>query len=218
MFEGKKPIEWAKVAQYVGLPGRENCGACHFYGGGGVATEVDWDWRSAGKTRNGQGYKEKNYTQGDGKHRATYKSIKGSFKWGEDLVPHYAWFDGQTVYKTIESKLDPSNSPINMNAFKGAADDPNSRIWPFKRMHTIQPYDKGNNTLVYMHLWGDDDDSYWGNYDFGRAIKVGMEKYNIPIAASMVLWKLTPTGRSRTWWPPRNLPLSVMPVMRKKAV
>jgi hypothetical protein len=31
-----------------------------------------------------------------------------------------------------------------------------------------------------MHLWGDDDDSYWGNYDFGRAIKVGMEKNNIP--------------------------------------
>ena len=290
MFEGKEPIEWAKVAQSVGLPGRENCGACHFYGGGGdgvkhgdldsslknppreldvhmdakgadfacskchvsrkhiwagsrynvvardtggtgkagmrrdvatceschddsphpqngvtgiklnehvdrvacqtchiptiarggVATEIDWDWRTAGKTRNGQGYKEKNYTQGDGKHRATYKSIKGSFKWGEDLVPHYAWFDGQMIYKTIESKLDPSNAPIDINTFKGSADDPDSRIWPFKRMHTIQPYDKGNNTLVYMHLWGDDKDSYWGNYDFGRAIKMGMEKNNIP--------------------------------------
>jgi len=290
MFEGKEPIEWAKVAQSVGLPGRENCGACHFYGGGGdgvkhgdldsslknppreldvhmatkgadfacsechvsrkhiwpgsrynviardtggtgkagmrrdvatceschddsphpqngvtgiklnehvdrvacqtchiptiarggVATEIDWDWRTAGKTRNGQGYKEKNYTQGDGKHRATYKSIKGSFIWGEDLVPHYAWFDGQMIYKTIESKLDPSNAPIDINTFKGSVDDPDSRIWPFKRMHTIQPYDKGNNTLVYMHLWGDDKDSYWGNYDFGRAIKAGMEKNNIP--------------------------------------
>jgi octaheme c-type cytochrome (tetrathionate reductase family) len=35
MFEGKTPIAWARVAQSVGLPGRENCGACHFYGGGG---------------------------------------------------------------------------------------------------------------------------------------------------------------------------------------
>lgn len=35
MFEGKQPIQWSKVAQNVGLPARENCGGCHFYGGGG---------------------------------------------------------------------------------------------------------------------------------------------------------------------------------------
>jgi hypothetical protein len=47
-------------------------------------------------------------------------------------------------------------------------------------MHTIQPYDKGNNTLVYMHLWGDDNDAFWGNYDFGNAIRAGMEKNGKP--------------------------------------
>jgi octaheme c-type cytochrome (tetrathionate reductase family) len=290
MFEGKKPIQWAKVAQSVGLPGRENCGACHFYGGGGdgvkhgdlssslvhpdrsldvhmaadglnfscttchvtrkhlwagsrynviahdtegtgkpglrrdvatceschgdaphaastlvglklnhhvsrvacqtchiptiarggVATMVDWDWRTAGKTKNGEGYKEKKYTQGNGKHRATYKSIKGNFEYREDFPPYYAWFDGRMRYTTIETKLDPASGMVEMNSFEGAADDPASRIWPFKRMHTIQPYDKGNNTLVYMHLWGDDEDAYWGNYDFARAIRVGMEKHGIP--------------------------------------
>ena len=35
MFEGRDPINFAKVAQHVGLPGRENCGTCHFNGGGG---------------------------------------------------------------------------------------------------------------------------------------------------------------------------------------
>jgi len=35
MFEGKKPIQWEKVAQSVRMPGRNNCGMCHFYGGGG---------------------------------------------------------------------------------------------------------------------------------------------------------------------------------------
>ncbi|MCG8428518.1 MAG: cytochrome C, partial [Chromatiales bacterium] len=35
MFKDKKPIQWDKVAQSVGKPGRENCGSCHFYGGGG---------------------------------------------------------------------------------------------------------------------------------------------------------------------------------------
>ena len=47
-------------------------------------------------------------------------------------------------------------------------------------MHTVQPYDKINNTLVYMHLWGDDKDAYWGNYDLGRAIAVGMQKNEMP--------------------------------------
>ena len=290
MFKGKKPIDLVKVAQNIGLPGRENCGSCHFYGGGGdgvkhgdldsslkkpnkqldvhmdaeglnfactechvsnkhiwagsrynviardsggtgkpgirrdvatceschddtphsgnnleaiklnqhvekiacqtchiptiarggVATKTDWDWRTAGKTIDGEGYKEKKYTQGDGKHRATYKSIKGSFKYAENLVPYYDWFDGQMIYTTIETVFNPSNGPVEINGFKGSAGDGKSRIWPFKRMHTVQPYDKGNNTLVYMHLWGDDKNAYWGNYDFGNAIRAGMEKNNIP--------------------------------------
>jgi hypothetical protein len=62
----------------------------------------------------------------------------------------------------------------------GSADDPNSRIWPFKRMHTVQPYDKVNNTLVYTYLWGDDTEAYWGNYDFGKAIKHAMDEFKLP--------------------------------------
>lgn len=290
MFEGKQAIDLASVAQSAGLPGRENCGGCHFYGGGGdgvkhgdldsslirpdhkldvhmdaeglnfactachvtskhvwagsrydmiahdtggtgkpgqrrdvatceschgdaphdsselegiklnnhvdriacqtchipymarggVATKTDWDWRTAGKTKDGQGYKEKNYTQGNGEHRATYKSIKGSFEYGENLVPHYDWFDGQMIYTTIDTKFDPSKGPIDINHFEGSADDPDSRIWPFKQMHTVQPFDKGNNTLVYMHLWGKDENAFWGNYDFAKAIETGMQKNDLP--------------------------------------
>ncbi|WP_289682178.1 tetrathionate reductase family octaheme c-type cytochrome [Candidatus Venteria ishoeyi] len=290
MFEGKQPIQWSKVAQSSGLPARENCGGCHFYGGGGdgvkhgdldsslihpdkkldvhmdeaglnftctnchvtkkhiwagsrydvlakdtegtgkpgqrrdvatceschglqphpnnslssiklnnhtdriacqtchiptiarggVATKTDWDWRTAGKTKNGEGYKEKNYTQGNGEHRATYKSIKGDFKYAENLVPHYAWFNGQMDYTTIDTKFDPAKESVNINRYVGSASDGQSRIWPFKQMRTVQPYDKGNNTLVYMHLWGNDENAYWGNYDFGKAIKAGMEKNNLP--------------------------------------
>ncbi len=290
MFEGKQPIQWAKVAQSVELPSRSNCGTCHFYGGGGdgvkhgdldsslkhpdhaldvhmdgeglnfsciechkgeghkwsgsrynmiardqegigkpgmqrqvatceschgnsphpgvsvksiklnghtdrvacqtchiptfarggVATKIDWDWRTAGKLKDGEGFKLKEYTQGNGEHRATYKSIKGDFKYDENVVPLYAWFNGVMDYTTIDTKFDPSTGSIPINSFKGSFDDPNSRIWPFKRMHTVQPFDKGNKTLVYMHLWGEDQDAFWGNYDFGRAIKVGMQKNGKP--------------------------------------
>jgi octaheme c-type cytochrome (tetrathionate reductase family) len=307
MFEGKPPIDWALVAQNVGLPGRDNCGSCHFYGGGGdgvkhgdmdsslkrpakaldvhmdadgldfactechrserhlitgsrydmiardrqgtgkpgqrrdvatceschgstphansgltgiklndhvarvacqtchipafarggVATKTDWDWRTAGRTKDGIGFHEEGYVQGNGTHRATYKSIKGSFQWDEAVVPHYAWFDGVMNYTTIDTRFDPAKGPIEVNGFEGSAADPNSRIWPFKRMHTVQPYDKGNDTLVYMHLWGDDDAAFWGNYDFGRAIQAGMERSNLPYSGeygfieTLSFWPIT---------------------------
>ena len=48
MFEGKQPIKWTKVAQNVGLPARENCGGCHFYGGGGDGVKHgDLDFKTA---------------------------------------------------------------------------------------------------------------------------------------------------------------------------
>ncbi len=291
MFEGMKPIDWTKVAQSVAKPSRQNCGQCHFFGGGadnvkhgdlssvllnppksvdvhmdakglnfscttchvgeghnwagsryqmtvqdekaahhkpgmpretatcvschsekphpvdgvvgiklnshtqkvacetchipsfargGVATITHWNWRSMGDLKDGEGYKIKGYTQGDGHHRATYKSIKGNFIYGENVKPVYRWFDGTMTYTTIDTKFDPSQAPIELNGFGGAHDDPDSRIYPFKRMNTIQPYDKGNNTLVYMYLWGDDKDALWGNYDLQRAITAGMSKQGKP--------------------------------------
>ena len=294
MFEGKKAIDFAKVAQSVGLPARENCGSCHYFGGGGdgvkhgdldtslthasktldvhmdekglnfactmchvthlhqvsgsryntvakdtggtgkpgirreaatceschsnaphakstiigiklndhtanvacqtchipamarggVATKVDWDWRTAGAVdKNGNGYKVDGYVQGNGENRDTYKSIKGTFQYSENVIPEYRWFNGTVNYLTVDSHFDPSKEPIEINALNGSNNDPDARIWPFKRMHTVQPYDKVNNTLVYMHLWGndpDDKDAYWGNYDMGRAIAFGMKQFNKP--------------------------------------
>jgi octaheme c-type cytochrome (tetrathionate reductase family) len=290
MFEGKKPIDLAQVAQGVVLPQRQNCGGCHFYGGGGdnvkhgdlssaliapsrdldvhmaadgpnfactachvtkhhvwagsryqirakdtegqgkpgqrrdvatceschgtaphpndsvaqvklnghvdkiacqtchipafarggVATETDWDWRTAGKLKNGVGYHEEGYTQGNGQHRYTYKSIKGNFSYGENLTPLYAWFDGQMRYTTVDTKFDANQQPVPINTFSGARDNPSARIWPFKRMRTWQPFDKGYGTLVYTFLWGDDPDAFWGNYDMDRAVARGMKDFGLP--------------------------------------
>lgn len=157
------------------------CETCHIaeFARGGVATKVDWDWRTAGKLKDGEGFKLEGYTQGDGKHRYTYKSIKGDFKYDENVIPTYRWFNGVSTFTTIDTIFDPSK-PVDINYLEGSSDDPESRIWPFKKMHTIQPYDKGNNTLVYMQLWGNNLNSFWGNYDFGRAIEAGMEKDDIP--------------------------------------
>ncbi len=158
------------------------CQTCHIpeFARGGVATITDWDWRTAGKTRNGEGYHEEGYAQGNGEERYTYKSIKGSFTYGENVVPLYRWFNGQMRYTTVDTKFDVNQQPIDINSFTGSREDGDSRIWPFKRMHTWQPADIGNGTLVYTHLWGDDDDAYWGNYDMGKAIAHGMKEFGIP--------------------------------------
>lgn len=174
------------------------CQTCHIptFARGGVATIVNWDWTTAGRVDDkGLGYKIEGYIQANGHERPTYKSIKGSFEYGENVVPTYRWFDGQMEYTTIDRKFDPAAQPIDINGFKGAYDDPKSRIWPFKKMHTTQPYDKGNNTLVYMHLWGDDDKAFWGNYDFDKAIAEGMQKNELPYSGEHGFVE------TLSWWP-----------------
>lgn len=173
------------------------CQTCHIpeFARGGVATMTDWDWRTAGKlNEKGEGYYEKNYTQSNGAHRKTYKSIKGSFKFAENVVPEYRWFDGQMDYTTIDRVFDPAKT-VDINGFKGSYQDEKSRIWPFKRMHTIMPYDAGRNTLVYTHLWGEDDSAYWGNYDMLKAVAAGMKENNMPFSGKLGYVD------TYSWWP-----------------
>lgn len=161
---------------------RVACQTCHIpeFSRGGIATKTLWDWSKGGKMKDGKPYSISGYTQGDGKHRHTYASIKGEFEWGENVVPYYDWFDGVMKYSTVETKIDPTKAPIDLNHFEGAPDNRDSRIWPFKRMHTVQAYDTKYNNLVYTHVWGNDDSSYWGNYDWKKAIDEGMKHADVP--------------------------------------
>jgi len=172
------------------------CETCHIpaFARGGVATKIFWDWSKAGKLKNGKPYKEGGYTQGNGKERETYMTLEGSLKYGENIRPTYRWFNGVMRYVTIATKIDPSR-PVQINSFSGSYDDPGARIYPFKRMQTIQPYDKGNKTLVYPHLWGDDPDAFWGNFDMGRAVARGMKDAGRPYSGQLGY------VRSQSWWP-----------------
>jgi octaheme c-type cytochrome (tetrathionate reductase family) len=163
------------------------CQTCHVpeFARGGVATIVDWDWRTAGRTKDGVGYHEHGYTQGNGQERYTYKSIKGSFTYAEDVIPEYGWFNGQMRYTTVDTQFDIDAQPIAINAYLGDPADGESRIWPFKRMHTWQPFDVGNRTLVYTHLWGDDNTAYWGNYDMAASVERGMKDFGLPYSGEL---------------------------------
>jgi octaheme c-type cytochrome (tetrathionate reductase family) len=148
------------------------CVTCHipYYARGGKPTKIWWDWSTAGKkTQDGKEIKTK-----DARGYLTYVTKKGSFDWGENLVPEYAWYSGNIRYKQLDEKIDPTGV-VAINTFEGSYEDPNARIWPFKVMRGKQVYDKGNNTLVLSHLFGKDPDAFWRSYDWNRAIQSAMQ-------------------------------------------
>lgn len=152
------------------------CQTCHIpsFARGGVATKTVWDWSTAGRLKDGKPFSEEGYTQGNGAHLHTYMSTKGDFAWGEDVVPHYRWFDGQVRYTTSDEIIDPSRH-VEINRVVGDRADGRSRIWPFKRMEGRQAYDAGHNRLAYSHVWGPGTETaFWSNFDWGKAISAGM--------------------------------------------
>lgn len=153
------------------------CQSCHIpsFARGGVATKMWWDWSEAGKLRDGRPYSEEGHEESDGDRRDTYLSTKGAFRWGENVTPFYAWFDGQMRYTTGEMEIDPERV-VEINRIGGGRDDPASRIWPFKVMEGRQAYDVGTKRLAYTHVWGPaTDTAFWTNFDWDRAIAAGME-------------------------------------------
>lgn len=147
------------------------CQTCHIpeFARGGVATKTLWDWSTAGKLKDGKPFSIK-----DDHGHAIYLSTKGDFKYEENVQPHYAWFNGDYTFKLLEDKIDPTQ-PVELNALHGAPDDGKSRIWPFKRMETRQPYDTESNQLVYNHVFGKDDTALWTNFDWTKSIQAAMD-------------------------------------------
>ncbi|TCP42184.1 tetrathionate reductase family octaheme c-type cytochrome [Rhodovulum marinum] len=157
---------------------RVACQTCHIpsFARGGIATKTRWDWSTAGKMdEHGHPLHLNEYTQGDGKELHTYLATKGDFEYGENVVPYYAWFNGQVEYTATDQVIDPTQV-VEINRIEGSPDDGRSRIWPFKRMEGRQAYDSGLNHLVYSNVWGPTTDTaYWTNFDWAKAIEAGMK-------------------------------------------
>ena len=147
------------------------CQTCHIpeFARGGVATKTLWDWSTAGKLKDGKPYSIK-----DDHGHAIYLSTKGDFKYEENVRPHYAWFNGTYSYKTLDDKIDPTNV-VELNALHGSPEDGKSRIWPFKRMHSRQPFDAAKNQLVFNHVFGKDDTALWTNFDWSKSVPAAMD-------------------------------------------
>ncbi|MEI7842975.1 MAG: tetrathionate reductase family octaheme c-type cytochrome [Gallionellaceae bacterium] len=139
------------------------------------ATKMSWDWSTAGQlTPEGKPISKKD----SGGHNA-YDSKKGDFTWEDHVIPDYIWFNGKVNYTLRETKLDPTQV-IKINSFEGSPEDGKSLIWPVKIFHGKQPYDTVSNTLLVPHTFGDDDSSYWSNFDWEKSLEAGMKAANVP--------------------------------------
>jgi octaheme c-type cytochrome (tetrathionate reductase family) len=156
---------------------RVACQTCHIpeFARGGIPTKTLWDWSTAGKRdENGKGL----FIKDDHGH-LSYSADKGDFEYGENVRPTYKWYNGVVHQVAITDKIDDSKI-LELNRVEGSASDPSARIWPFKVMVGKQPYDPVNKTLVVNHVYGKDDAAFWGNWDYEKSIKFGMEYAGLP--------------------------------------
>ena len=160
---------------------RVACETCHIptFARGGVATKVSWDWRTAGRLKDGQGFKLEGYTQGDGKHRHTYKSIKGRLRVCRERQADLCLVQRRGRLHNHRHQVRRHSQPLIINRPRGSADD-RMRASGRSSGCTVQPHDKATRRWSTCTCGVTIPDAFWGNYDFQRAITRGMAEDNIP--------------------------------------
>jgi octaheme c-type cytochrome (tetrathionate reductase family) len=161
---------------------RVACQTCHIpeYARGGNATKMFWDWSQAGELNEDGTIK---LIKDPDTGHLIYDSRKGSFEYGENVVPEYIWFNGEVQYTLVNDKFDPDETVV-INPPQGSIDDAEARIWPMKVFDAVQPYDSINNNLVIPHLFGKDDAAYWKSFEWETALEAGMAYAGEPYSGS----------------------------------
>jgi octaheme c-type cytochrome (tetrathionate reductase family) len=177
---GQAPHKVVKLNEHTA---KIACQTCHIpaFARGGVPTKMSWDWSTAGKL----GPDGKFQTLRDENDYDTYMTIKGDFKWAENVKPQYIWMNGVNRYTLSTDKLEKANQPIKINNYEGSATDGKSMIWPIKLFTGKQQYDPVNKTLVITHLAGNDGTAFWKNLNWEKAVTEGMAKGGVKFSGKV---------------------------------
>jgi octaheme c-type cytochrome (tetrathionate reductase family) len=157
------------------------CQTCHIPTYAKVnSTKLHWDWSTAGRLRDGKPYEEKDALGDD-----VYMSIKGSFEWGRNVKPEYAWFNGTATHYLLGDRVE--TTPVRINRLFGSYDDPDAKIIPVKIHRARQPFDEVNRTLVQPKLAGirEGDGALWRDFDWQAAAREGMKLVDLPYSGKL---------------------------------
>ncbi len=155
------------------------CQTCHIPTYAKVnPTKLRWDWSTAGRLRDGKPYEEKDKDGVD-----TYMSIKGSFIWGKNIQPEYAWSNGTASHYLLGDKVEPGKV-VKMNELFGSYADPEAKIIPVKIHRGKQIYDSAYNYLIQPKTVSDTpgDGGYWKEFNWDRAAEEGMKTVGLPFS------------------------------------
>ncbi|MEN8188525.1 MAG: tetrathionate reductase family octaheme c-type cytochrome [Thermodesulfobacteriota bacterium] len=193
---GETPHRYFPTAkQYNKHAKKIACQTCHVsHFAKGDATKMTWDWSKAMSPAELKKAGKEKIVKEHG-HK-TYIFKKGKFTYEEDVVPTYAWFNGDAGAYTIGDKIDPTKV-TKLNYPLGSKDDGVSKIMPFKIHKAVQPYDTKNNYLVTPKVFGfkGDKEAYWVNFDWTKAITAGMKATGLEFSGEHDFTK------TWTYWP-----------------
>jgi len=172
------------------------CQTCHIpaYARGEQPTNLSWDWATAGRLKDGRGYKEE-----DAKGYETYASKHGGMVWEREVRPSYLWYNGNLKFTRLTDTLTiPPDGRVVLNPAEGSYRDPGAKIWPFKEHQGTQPYDTVRRTFVAPYTAGPKGSgAYWGDWNWEVAIQKGMETAGLPYSGqygfvkTSMLWPIT---------------------------
>ncbi|MBU1699384.1 MAG: tetrathionate reductase family octaheme c-type cytochrome [Candidatus Eisenbacteria bacterium] len=152
---------------------RVACQTCHIPTfAKGAPTKVWWDWSDAGKDL---------ASEVDAFGMPTFSKQKGSFSWDREIVPTYAWYNGEGGAYQLGDVIDPDQI-VTLNWPAGSHEDSTAKIYPFKKMRGRQIYDTGHKIMITPKLFG--KTGYWTTFDWNSAAAQGMAATGLDYSGS----------------------------------
>jgi len=156
-----------KTATLNGHVKKVACQTCHIpFIARDLPTQISWDWSTVGRDI-------KSSLQFG---METYKKHQGTFQWGKNLIPEYAWYRGKIKRYLRGEKVADREGPVYISRPVGYREDGASRIYPFKTHRGRQPMDSVYQYLLIPHLVK----GLWKHYDWERALGDGAKGSGLP--------------------------------------
>lgn len=130
------------------------------------ATKMSWKWSDVGKDLKSE----------DQFDKETFAKKKGSFKWGMNVKPVYAWSNGMIERYMVGDKIKDPSKPVNMARPVGNIKERTAKIFPYKLFTGDQPMDAKYKYFGIFQQY----ESLWVDYNWDRALKNGAEGSGLP--------------------------------------
>lgn len=143
------------------------CQTCHIpVFSKGQATKMSWKWSDVGKDIKSE----------DQFDKETFAKKKGSFTWGMNVKPVYAWSNGMIERYMNGDKIKDPTKPVAISRPVGSIRDTAAKIYPYKLYTGDQPMDSVYRYLSIFQQY----ESLWNDFNWDKALKAGAEGSGLP--------------------------------------